>query len=407
MTAKTSKPAVCVAGKNELACRFLEWLTVEFGDDLRLFVVANRDDTGKHTWQPSLRFTARQLRIEELSLEQAYSLPDAIFLSLEFDRIVDPRRFRTAKLYNLHFSLLPSYRGVGTSVWPILKCDGISGVTLHHIDEGIDTGDIVCQQAFAVPAHWCARDLYFAYMRCAYELIAGCFEQVLGGSLGRFPQPVEGATYYGKRDADYQTLRTIDFANSAWQIAARIRALTFHEYQYPCHVELGDIYRPLINGRRSSAKPGCWRRRGKWLAEVETLDQQVEVLLSPWSALTKWCRGEGSNPFANERFPCKLDLDRSDRNGWTLLNVAAFHGSTAAIEMLVELGADVNATGLCGTTNLMYAKECFLQTGNTRPFDALLSLGASPDQADVHGKTLIDYLAKDSQAAVLCERLTA
>lgn len=71
---------------------------------------------------------------------------DLIFISLEFDKIVNPDLFKDARLYNIHFSLLPSYKGMYTSAIPILNGEEMVGVTFHEIDKGIDTGNIIAQK---------------------------------------------------------------------------------------------------------------------------------------------------------------------------------------------------------------------------------------------------------------------
>ena len=70
------------------------------------------------------------------------------FISLEFDKIINTSLFKTTNLFNIHFSLLPRYKGMYTSILPILNGDKISGVTLHKIDRGIDTGDIIDKCSF-------------------------------------------------------------------------------------------------------------------------------------------------------------------------------------------------------------------------------------------------------------------
>lgn len=46
---------------------------------------------------------------------------------------------------NLHISYLPWNRGADPNLWSWID-DTPKGVTIHHIDEGIDTGDIICQR---------------------------------------------------------------------------------------------------------------------------------------------------------------------------------------------------------------------------------------------------------------------
>jgi len=51
---------------------------------------------------------------------------------------------------NLHTSLLPSYRGLLPTFWVLLNDEEYTGVTVHLIDEGIDTGDIICQKKIKI-----------------------------------------------------------------------------------------------------------------------------------------------------------------------------------------------------------------------------------------------------------------
>lgn len=59
------------------------------------------------------------------------------------------------RFINLHLGISPYYRGSGTNFWPFVKKElEYVGGTIHHIDPGIDTGDIV---AHVFPA-WEASD---------------------------------------------------------------------------------------------------------------------------------------------------------------------------------------------------------------------------------------------------------
>jgi methionyl-tRNA formyltransferase len=49
------------------------------------------------------------------------------------------------KAINLHISLLPYNRGAYPNIWSFIE-DTPKGVTIHYLDEGIDTGDIIVQQ---------------------------------------------------------------------------------------------------------------------------------------------------------------------------------------------------------------------------------------------------------------------
>ncbi|MBC7933056.1 MAG: methionyl-tRNA formyltransferase, partial [Rubrivivax sp.] len=81
----------------------------------------------------------------------------ALFTEREFDaavvvaygRILPHTYLRAPRLgcVNLHFSLLPKYRGAAPVNWAIVRGESVSGVTTMLIDEGLDTGPVLLQRA--------------------------------------------------------------------------------------------------------------------------------------------------------------------------------------------------------------------------------------------------------------------
>lgn len=161
---------IVVAGKNNIAVAALNHLIFDLGMPVQeIAAVCNQTETGLDHWQMSLRKRASELKVKELTLEQAEK-DASCFFSIEFDRIVRPVRFSTDRIFNIHFSLLPKYKGMYTSIWPILNGDSHSGCTLHLIDPGIDTGDSIDQLAFELSEEDCSADLYLKYIKCSVEL---------------------------------------------------------------------------------------------------------------------------------------------------------------------------------------------------------------------------------------------
>ena len=79
-----------------------------------------------------------------------YKIKNLIFISIEYETLIDPKKFESKELFNFHFSLLPKYRGCHTNFFQIFNGEKFSGVTLHKIDNGIDTGAIVDQLKFNI-----------------------------------------------------------------------------------------------------------------------------------------------------------------------------------------------------------------------------------------------------------------
>ena len=98
---------VCIAGKNNIAVEILIYL-VQIGiKKENIYIISNKTDDGKDNWQRSLLKKANKMGIEIRNLEDVYSIENLLFLSLEFDKIVNPNKFKSNKVFNIHFSLLP------------------------------------------------------------------------------------------------------------------------------------------------------------------------------------------------------------------------------------------------------------------------------------------------------------
>jgi methionyl-tRNA formyltransferase len=72
--------------------------------------------------------------------------PD-LFISVASPIIFKEELIRMPKLdcINIHSAPLPHYRGMLPSFWQLLKGEEYAGITIHRIDAGIDTGDIILQ----------------------------------------------------------------------------------------------------------------------------------------------------------------------------------------------------------------------------------------------------------------------
>ena len=161
---------ICIAGKNEIAVNSLKYIVENYGE-YEIWVIPNQGDNGENSWQPSLRLEAQNMQIPIKELGEVYPVEDLIFISLEYDKIIRPGKFKSNQLYNIHFSKLPKYKGMFTSVMPILNGEKESGVTLHLIDRGIDTGDIIDQTSFKVGLNDTGRQLYQKYLDTSFTLL--------------------------------------------------------------------------------------------------------------------------------------------------------------------------------------------------------------------------------------------
>ena len=266
---------VCVAGKNDISVNVLQTLFEKKDKNYELGIICNQNETGKDSWQKSLRFYARKCGIREYTLQEIYQMKELVFFSMEFDQILKPERFIDARFYNIHFSLLPKYRGTYTSALPILYGEKQSGVTLHRIDRGIDTGDIIAQKVIEIGEEDTSRDLYLECIEKGTQLVIEYMDVLLKGTESAIPQEKLGATYFGRNAIDYSNLQ-IDLRKTAYQIKNQIRAFCFPEYQYP-KVFGKDIEKAVITNNKSLKAPGKVIMEENDYMMISTIDYDIKL----------------------------------------------------------------------------------------------------------------------------------
>ncbi len=380
-----------IAGKNNIAVDVLKY-AIKF-KNIEVFVVLNRTENFINGFQKSLGFYAKLWNVPIVLLTDVYCFNEAIFLSLEFDQIIKPNLFKNRKLYNIHFSLLPEYKGMYTSALPILYGEIKSGVTLHIIDEGIDTGDIIAQKDFEICEKETARTMYFKYIEHGTQLVIKNLKNILDNSIKTFPQIQLNSTYYGKNSIDYKNLK-IDYRKTACQIDRQLRAFSFREYQLPKYNEY-DIGTWEVLNQKSKLKPGSLINRVGNKIHIATIDFDMNLYIDYYKNLWEYCRLNDLSSLKNLLKSTDLNLETKTKEGWTALIIAVYNGALECAEFLIKQEADFTATNYNGTTVLMYAKAAALKTKDTRIINRLLQLGVNINEKDVYGKTVVDWVEKE------------
>ena len=223
----------CIAGKNQCSIDALKYLLNK--TDIKnenICVCPNNDDIGEDTWQPSLLKFANKKNIQSKDLKELYSINDLKFFSLEYDRIIDTTNFKSNKLFNFHFSLLPKYRGCHTNYLQIKNGEKYAGVTCHEIDNGIDSGKIIDQVRYRIKINDTARENYIKLMSTSVRLFIELFDVLSKGTYNAEKQVEKNSSYYSRSEINYKLIE-IDFNSSLISIHNQIRALIFPPYQLP------------------------------------------------------------------------------------------------------------------------------------------------------------------------------
>ncbi|WP_288863626.1 methionyl-tRNA formyltransferase [uncultured Corynebacterium sp.] len=123
---------------------------------------------------------------------------------------------------NLHFSLLPAWRGAAPVQAAIANGDEVTGATTFRIDEGLDTGDILGKLETGIGQTETSGELLERLADTGAGLLAATMDALEAGTATPIPQPQEGTYAHKITPADAR----VDWAQPASVIDRGIRAHT-------------------------------------------------------------------------------------------------------------------------------------------------------------------------------------
>lgn len=88
----------------------------------------------------------------EIIFSKVKELNPELIVSMSYDQILEKKliNFPENGIINVHAGMLPYYRGRSPINWAIINGEDCLGLTVHYIDENIDTGDIILQEKIEI-----------------------------------------------------------------------------------------------------------------------------------------------------------------------------------------------------------------------------------------------------------------
>lgn len=123
---------------------------------------------------------------------------------------------------NVHASLLPKYRGASPIQWAVINGEQVSGVTIMHMAEGIDTGDMILSQKVELAPEETAGTLHDKLAAIGGPLLLSAMDALETGRAPRIRQKEEEATYVTVLD---KAIGNLNFRQPALQLERLIRGL--------------------------------------------------------------------------------------------------------------------------------------------------------------------------------------
>lgn len=118
----------------------------------------------------------------EMEIVEALQAADVDFIILAgYMRLVGPTLLHAyeGRIVNIHPSLLPSFKGLDAIGQAFDAGVKITGVTIHYVDEGMDTGRIIAQEAVKVGDTYGRDDLQRAIQAVEHQLYPATIQSLL------------------------------------------------------------------------------------------------------------------------------------------------------------------------------------------------------------------------------------
>lgn len=151
---------------------------------------------------------------------------------------------------NLHFSLLPAWRGAAPVQHAVLHGDQITGASVFQLAEGLDTGPVFGTLTTEIRPADTAGDLLDRLAHAGAGLLLTVLDAIEAGTAQARPQPADGVSHAPKLTVDDAQVR---WTEPAFAVDRRVRAATPSPGAWATfrgdRIKLGPVH-PVANGPR-------------------------------------------------------------------------------------------------------------------------------------------------------------
>ncbi len=185
-----------IFGKGNLAVKCLDFLMKNI-EKKNIVVIP---EVPEPTWTDSLIKYCTQVNVKTVNFnELKIGNGNNIGISIYFSKIFKNDFIKKFDYFvNLHNGPLPRYRGVNPINWALKNEENSHGVTLHQIESGIDSGDILDQIIFPISKEMEVIDVYNLCLENGIKILERSILNL--NKIKPLQQDESFATYYSKSD---------------------------------------------------------------------------------------------------------------------------------------------------------------------------------------------------------------
>ena len=176
------------------------------------------------TWAESLGLNVQKPENNDELKKVIENIKPEIVITIAYGRIIplDLLELPKSGWINVHFSLLPRWRGAAPVQWAILTGDKQTGITVFKLDKGMDTGPVYLEQVTPINDNENSVELLKRLSQIGSDLAIKSLELISDGVIPK-PQASNGITLAPKISKNDGK---IDWQQSSNQVVNRFRALS-------------------------------------------------------------------------------------------------------------------------------------------------------------------------------------
>ncbi|SKH91751.1 methionyl-tRNA formyltransferase [Mycobacteroides abscessus subsp. bolletii] len=207
---------------------------IDLGHEIVLAVThPMSEDAYKAIWAAPVEELAREhgipvhfsKRVDAETIDLVRSVdPDVIVVNSWYNRMpVELYDLPPYGTLNFHDSLLPKFTGFSPVLWALISGESEFGLTVHRMDSGLDTGDILVQRSLPIGATDTGTELVLRGMELIPGVLAEALNALKSGSAAWRPQNKAERTFCHKRSEQDSAL---DWGWPAEDLERFVRALS-------------------------------------------------------------------------------------------------------------------------------------------------------------------------------------
>ena len=221
-------------GTSQICIPFLKLLKDNF--EIKLIITQPDATGGRHrkkiipevksfAMENSIEFLQPERLKDESLVEKIRELNPSIGVVVAYGKLIPGRIFRIPEhnTINVHFSLLPLYRGAAPVQRALENGETRTGITIFEIEKKMDTGDVWAKKEYRISDSDTTGSLWETLSELGAPFLIDTIEKILAGKIKKSPQNHEDATYAN------QVLKSegeVNWNSNARTIFNKLRAFT-------------------------------------------------------------------------------------------------------------------------------------------------------------------------------------